>query len=316
MKNLFHFLLLTLIALAACENEPATQITEIECRLTSTQNEALAENLIFDRGYVHLQRVEVTGLKDGVTASATRDFGEPEQFFFIGADPRQPVMVPIAEATYLDPKVSLTFFQDDHVLIVRDTTYQSDGDGDTPPDGDSGDGDDEEGDDDDDDDDDNDNGDDDDDGENGDDDDESGDDDDDDDDDDGREKTLTGKTADLNDFLLHAKPAVVLLGQYTKNNSIISVIVAVELAAIQMTPSTGDSIVVAQEDKLSAIATFLPAAWFKTVSQQELDAANLIRFRGQPVMLIHKNFNATLHEKLIKNIAESTQLAFRASENF
>jgi hypothetical protein len=201
-----RFILFSLIilSLVCCEGEPIEQLGEVNAQITSANNGAFNNQLVFDRGYVHLTNVEVQGLKDGTMKSAQTGFSEPEQFFFIGEDPRQPVKVPIAEATYDDPSVNLYFYHDPYVLQVRDTVYadypnggepgnpdngggngdgngngngngDGDGDDDDGDDGDDGDGDDDDND--------NDGDDEDDDGDDDDDDDDDGDDDDDDDDD-------------------------------------------------------------------------------------------------------------------------------------
>lgn len=325
----------------------------------------------------------------------------PSSFFLIGNDPRQPIRVPIAEATYHDPKVSLYFFRDPYLLQIKDTVYQQspgddnggsdpelpgsgdgggddqggegptdsedgdqedddeddeagdnepgdegiDDDGDDGDDDDSGDDDigdqsgdgnddgddnedsadddqhtdnDDEGDDDDDDDD---EGDDDDDDE-GDDDDEDDDDDegdddddqDDDDDDDGRLKASRGKTVNLSDFISNAKPSLLLLGTYQKGDSVIQVIVALDLEPTQLSPTPAAPMIVRTSDMLFATATVQPGKWFEAVPSADLNKCALISFRGQTVLLIHKDFNSSIHEILIRQVQPSADVQFRVEK--
>lgn len=73
---------LLILSLVACENESPEQLGKVNCQITSSANSSLNGRLIFDRGYVHLSRVEVDGVKNDARQYAFTDFEQPEQFFF------------------------------------------------------------------------------------------------------------------------------------------------------------------------------------------------------------------------------------------
>lgn len=315
------------MAIPGCENESPDNIAEIKCSVTSKSLVAFTGNLVFDRAYVHLNKVEVSGTKNGISMNASTSFTQPEEFFFIGDDPRQPIKVPIAEAIYGDPEVRLYFHRDPYVLQLKDTTYQDqvdnptdDGESDddeSEGDSDNGesDGDSDDGDQDDDDDSDEEESD-------GDENDNDGDDDNDaedegEEDDDGRKSAMKGKTVNLAEFISHAKPSIVLFGNLQTTQGPIKVFVAVDISSVRLTPElNSDSLVVRKTNDISAQATFQPGLWFGSITQAEIMNSVLIDFKGETVLFIHKDFNALLHAKITSAIEASTELLFQIDGEF
>jgi hypothetical protein len=333
MQKIYRIVCLAFVlAMVACDSDLAEKMGKVNCSLVSENNTAYNGALTFNRGYVHLSQVDVTGNKNGQGEVATTSFPIPEQFFFIGTDPRQPIKVPIPEATYSNPEVQLIFYSDTYTLQLRDTVYNSspeDNNGDEGHGGDENDegddnnesGDDDQNDEGDDDDnegeDDKDEGEGEDDNEDGDDhgsndDGEDSDDDDgEDDDDDGRIAATKGKTVNLNDFINNARPSVILLGDYQKSGKSIKIVVALDYNSLVLRPQTDlDSLVVQSSSDMFATATFHPGVWFNRIPAESLEKAMLISFRGETVLFIHKDFNQALHDLITSGIAESTKLVF------
>lgn len=331
----FFTLLILYLAFLGCENESPENIAEVRCTIAAKSLEALTGNLIFERGYVHLNKVEVSGTKNGVAMNTSTSFIDPEQFFFIGDDPRQPIKVPIAEAVYGNAEVSLYFFRDPYVLQIKDTTYldpanpSDEGNSDNDDDGDEDEADDDEetdepaddNEDDEDEDADEDNSDEESDDDDNNDDEESDDDNDndnegeDDDDNGGRKSTQKGKTVNLADFMDHASPPIVLLGNFKSPEANIKVLVAIDIATLRLKPGQGvsDSLVVRKTNEISAQATFQPGLWFGAITKSEILNASLINFRGETVLFIHKDFNTALHAKIASAIEASTELNFQGN---
>jgi hypothetical protein len=317
MQKIYQIACLVIVlAMAACDIDLTEKMGKVNCTVISENNSAFNGFLTFNRGYVHLSQVDVSGNKNGQEEVATASFSTPEQFFFIGADPRQPIKVPIAEATYSEPEVQLIFYRDTYTLQLRDTVYNSssddnndseedndgsdEGDNDNNGDDDENEGEDES----------------DDEGE-GDDDDNDNEDEDEDDnedgdgDDDGRITATKDKTANLSDFIDNARPSIVLLGDYQKDGKRIKILVALDYNSLPLRPQTDqDSLVVQSTSDMFAMATFRPGLWFNSIPAESIEKATLISYRGETVLFIHKDFNQALHDLITSGIAESTKLVF------
>lgn len=148
----------------------------------------------------------------------------------------------------------------------------------------------------------------------GDDDDEKGEDDDEDeDDDDDRQAGNENGIIDLQHFFQNAKPALVIFGTYNYNNQPLKVIFAVtSLEKITVRATQDDSYNVILTLRNFADISIDPEAMFSSVSSTDIESGSRQTYQGQQVLFIHKDYNASLYDRLLSKLEASTTIEFLA----
>lgn len=127
----------------------------------------------------------------------------------------------------------------------------------------------------------------------------------------GRTGSITAKTVDLAHFLAHAKPGIVLTGNYRSPSAAFTVMVAMgQLNKLVVSSSQigKDSVVLSNNDLLEATAVFDLRKWFQNITADELEKALIILYKGQQILFIHPEFNEALHSKISAMVQSSITL--------
>ena len=126
-----------------------------------------------------------------------------------------------------------------------------------------------------------------------------------------RSQNADSHSVDLDHFFQNAKPGVAIFGTWHHNGGQINIVFVVtepEMITVRATQNNGHEIKLEEEN--SSIVSFDPEIWFEGITVNDLQSASMLTYQGQPVIFIHKDFNAGLFEKLYSRFIQSAQFRF------
>jgi hypothetical protein len=112
---------------------------------------------------------------------------------------------------------------------------------------------------------------------------------------------------DLDGFFANAKPSLFAALLYQRGTKQIRVLVSIDDFP-QLVFRDSGPFVVTEVYGNSALAQFDIALWFSKITTQELESANIVRYQGQNLLLIHRQFNKALYQKIIQQVRASVSL--------
>jgi hypothetical protein len=106
-------------------------------------------------------------------------------------------------------------------------------------------------------------------------------------------------TVDFADFLQNGKPSLAFAGKFTNRGQAVKVYIALNIPDKLIFPAAQKSqslISLGKENR--AKITLDPAVILQDITVQSLEAATMIEYLGQPLILIHPQFNSSLYNDI------------------